>query len=229
MSTEIQQKQNNSLVARFASNYGVDPKKIMKTLKSTAFRQSGDKEVSNEQMMALLIVADQHKLNPFTKEIYAFPDKGGIVPVVSVDGWARIINESPVFDGMEFMESEKMLEMPGGAKPAPEWMECIMYRKDRNHPITVREYLDEVYRPPFNDGQKGPWQTHTKRFLRHKTMIQCARIAFGFSGIFDPDEADRIVEQKERDITPMPGKPDVEMPQSKSRAAEPIEGELSNA
>jgi hypothetical protein len=30
--------------------------------------------------------------------------------------------------------------------------------------------------------------------LRHKAMIQCARIAFGFGGIFDQDEAERIVE-----------------------------------
>jgi hypothetical protein len=30
--------------------------------------------------------------------------------------------------------------------------------------------------------------------LRHKALIQCARVAFGFSGIYDPDEAERIVE-----------------------------------
>jgi hypothetical protein len=30
--------------------------------------------------------------------------------------------------------------------------------------------------------------------LRHKAMIQCARIAFGFGGIYDQDEAERIIE-----------------------------------
>ncbi len=30
--------------------------------------------------------------------------------------------------------------------------------------------------------------------LRHKAMIQCARIAFGFGGIYDADEAERIIE-----------------------------------
>ncbi|WP_032251724.1 recombinase RecT, partial [Escherichia coli] len=44
------------------------------------------------QFIALLIVANQYGLNPWTKEIYAFPDKqNGIVPVVGVDGWSRII------------------------------------------------------------------------------------------------------------------------------------------
>ena len=28
--------------------------------------------------------------------------------------------------------------------------------------------------------------------LRHKALIQCARVAFGFSGIYDEDEARRI-------------------------------------
>ena len=40
----------------------------------------------------------------------------------------------------------------------------------------------------------GPWQTHTKRMLRHKSLIQCSRIAFGFTGIYDQDEAERIIE-----------------------------------
>ena len=35
--------------------------------------------------------------------------------------------------------------------------------------------------------------------LRHKAMIQCARLAFGYAGIYDQDEAERIVE---KDITP---------------------------
>lgn len=34
--------------------------------------------------------------------------------------------------------------------------------------------------------------------LRHKALIQCARLAFGFVGIFDQDEAERI---RERDVT----------------------------
>jgi hypothetical protein len=36
--------------------------------------------------------------------------------------------------------------------------------------------------------------------LRHKAMIQCARIAFGYGGIYDHDEAERIMEG-ERPVT----------------------------
>lgn len=190
-----------ALLNRMASRFGVDEKKLLTALKNTAFKVK-DGEVSNEQMMALMVVADQHGLNPFTKEIYAFPDKqNGIVPVVGVDGWSRIINSHPDFDGMEFRASDEVRTMEH-AKPCPEWIECSIYRKGRSHPITVREYLDECYRPPFiknGNAIKGPWQTHTKRFLRHKTMIQCSRVAFGFAGIYDPDEAERIGEAQQQE------------------------------
>lgn len=175
-----------SLVTRMAAKYGVEPNRMLATLKATAFHS--DKEISNEQMMALLVVADQYGLNPWTKEIYAFPDKnrGGIVPVVGLDGWARIINENPQFGGMTFAygpSDEKKW------KGAPQWIECTMHRKDRpDHPCAVREHMVECYR------DTGPWQSHPARMLRHKTMIQCARLAFGFVGVFDPDEAERIIE-----------------------------------
>lgn len=180
-----------SLVAKFAERFGVDGDKLLHTLKATCFKTK--EAASNEQMMALLVVADQYRLNPFTKEIFAFEDKHkGIVPVVSVDGWARIINEHPQYDGIEFTYSDDITTLAGG-KPCPTWCEARIYRKDRTRPTVVREYLDEVYQAP-RGGFAGPWQSHTKRFLRHKTLIQCARVAFGFAGIYDEDEAHRIIQ-----------------------------------
>jgi phage recombination protein Bet len=176
----LAERQPQTLVERFAGRYHVDPSKLLVTLKHTAFKQR-DGEVSNEQMMALLVVTDQYKLNPFTKEIFAFPDRSGIVPVVGVDGWSRIINEHPQFDGMDIVVSED------GASCT-----CSIHRKDRAHPITITEYLAEVRR------DTAPWKSHPRRMLRHKDIIQCARIAFGFAGIYDEDEAERIVEAVER-------------------------------
>ena len=199
------------LLERFAERYGVEGEKVMATLKATAFRVP-DGEVSNEQMMALLIVSEQYGLNPFTKEIYAFPDKyKGIVPVVSVDGWARIINEKPQLRSIEFRYSDNVIKpgdglLPGLKHPSAEWIECIIQRDDRDKPLVVREYLCECYRAPITkDGKNGPytiesaWQTHTNRFLRHKVLIQASRLAFGFAGIYDRDEADRIIDAEFRE------------------------------
>ena len=169
MSTNLITTQINQLADRFELPQSEE---LYQVLKSTAFK--GD--VTDAQLSALLIVAKQYGLNPWTKEIYAFPDKGGIVPVVGVDGWSRIINGNPQFDGMDFEQNADSCT-------------CIIYRKDRGHPIKVTEWMAECKRDAA-----GPWKTHPYRMLRHKAMIQCARIAFGFGGIFDQDEAERIAD-----------------------------------
>ena len=162
-----------TLTSKLAARLDIgDGAGLIETLKATAFKG----QVSDAQMTALMIVANQYGLNPWTKEIYAFPDKNnGIVPVVGVDGWSRIINSHPQFDGMDFKQDENRCA-------------CTIYRKDRNHPTTVTEYMVECAR------DVGPWKSHPYRMLRHKAMIQCARLAFGFVGIFEQDEAERIVE-----------------------------------
>lgn len=175
-----------SNATKLASSLGLegDSRELVDTLKATAFKG----HVSDAQMAALLIVANQYGLNPWTKEIYAFPDKNnGIVPVVGVDGWSRIINTHPQFDGMDFEQDDDSCT-------------CVIHRKDRNHPIRVTEWMSECKR------NVGPWQSHPKRMLRHKAMIQCSRIAFGYVGIYDQDEAERIVEAP-RDVTPQPEQP----------------------
>lgn len=195
------------LLATFGGRYNVDPGKVMHVLKQTCFRT--EKPASDEQMMALLVVANEYKLNPFTKEIFAFEDKyKGIVPVVSVDGWARIVNEHPQLAGFGFEYDE-----------AGEWCECIIERKDRSRPIRVREYLAECKR------STGPWDSHPQRMLRHKTLIQCARLAFGFAGIYDQDEAERI--RDAIDVTPEPvtsTKPRTAAPRARAiEAAQPAD------
>lgn len=195
----------HTVVGQVALRFGIDPHKLLTTLKATAFKQrEGSPPVTDEQMVALLVVANQYKLNPFTRQIFAFPDKqNGIVPVVSVDGWLHLINGHEQFDGLEYVWSDEIVEDLPGAKPCPAWCEVQVYRKDRSRPTVIREYLDEVFRPPFKGKSKdsgreytvdGPWQSHTKRMLRWKTTIQGARIAFGLGGIFDEDEAERIVQ-----------------------------------
>lgn len=189
-----------TLVTNMAKRFDLDSsngQELMNTLKQTAFKGN----VSDAQFTALMVVAQQYGLNPFLREIYAFQDRNnGIVPVVGVDGWSRIINENPQFDGIDFQQDEESCT-------------CIIYRKDRNHPIRVTEYMAECKRT----GQ-GPWQSHPKRMLRHKSLIQAARLAFGFSGIYDQDEAERIMEnQGEKVINPI-----AEQNEQKAEAQKPI-------
>lgn len=177
------QQQKRSVIMDMASRFGMEPQAFEATLRATVM--PSDREVSREQFAAFLLVAKEYSLNPLTKEIYAFPGKGGsIQPIVSIDGWMRMINNHPQFDGMEFEDhvSEK------GFITA---ITCRMYRKDRTKPVCVTEYMNECERAT------DTWKKWPARMLRHKAAIQAARYAFGFSGIYDEDEAARLI-----DVTP---------------------------
>lgn len=163
---------DKSLVEIMASSYALQPDEFTKTVKSTCFPNG---QASDEQLFLFLSVAREHQLNPFTREIYAFIQGGKLQIIVGVDGWAKIINRHPMFDGMEFDEHQDKTV-------------CRIYRKDRAHPTEASEWLNECKRPT------DPWNRYPKRMLRHKAMIQAARYAFGFAGIIEPDEFDRMVE-----------------------------------
>jgi hypothetical protein len=88
-----------------------------------------------------------------------------------------VLNEHKQFAGMRFRESVELVD------GIPEWIECTIHRRDRRVATAVREYLCEVR------GTNSAWITHPRRMLRHKAMVQCARITFGMGDIVDPDEA----------------------------------------
>jgi phage recombination protein Bet len=185
-------KARPSALEALAGKLNVSPGALTTTLKNTVF-----KGASNDEFVALVIVSNAYGLNPLLKEIFAFPAKGGgIIPVVSVDGWIRIINEHPAFDGIEFND---IVDESGNLYA----IESVIYRSDRTRPIKVTEYMDEC------KGAGPAWQKTPKRMLRHRALIQGGRVAFGFSGIYVEDEAGTVVGsiQQEggeaaRDITP---------------------------
>jgi len=170
-----QPQRNLSVIAAMAGDYGMRADAFEATLRATIV----PKACTREEFAAFILVAKQYHLNPITREIYAIPKKGGgIQPVVGVDGWYSIMNSHPQFDGIEFddhFDGDRLVAIT-----------CRVYRKDRSRHIAVRELLAEC-----KQGTE-PWSKWPYRMLRHKAAIQAARAAFGFSGIVDPDEADRF-------------------------------------
>jgi phage recombination protein Bet len=182
-----------SITAAMAERYSMAPAAFEQTLRATII----PKDCTKEQLAAFLVVAHEYGLNPILKEIYAFPAKGGgIQPVVSIDGWVKLMNSHPMMDGIEFddhLDDKKQLTA----------ISAKVHRKDRAHPIVVTEYMAECRRAT------DPWKQWPHRMLRHKALIQAARYAFGYSNIFDPDEAERMGADVSgmRDVSPPPAPP----------------------
>lgn len=156
----------------------LDPPMVLAILKNQIMPGASDDEIA-----AITVICNVYDLNPLLREIYAFPDpkRKRIVPVVGVDGWAKIINRQKDYDGCEFK-----MEIGADGK-TPVSCTCKLYSKSKSHPLEITEYFDECKR------NTDPWNNMPKRMLRHKAFIQAGRVAFGISGIYDEDEARDIV------------------------------------
>lgn len=177
-----------SVTIDMADRFGMEPAAFEATLRATVVPAN----CTREQFAAFLLVARVHNLNPITKEIFAFPANGGIQPIVSVDGWMKLMNSHPAMDGLTFqdhMEEGKLVAVT-----------AKVHRKDRTHPVEVTEYMAECVR------NTPTWRQWPARMLRHKATIQAARYAFGFAGIMEPDEFERIADATNVTVPQLPGK-----------------------
>jgi phage recombination protein Bet len=187
MTIATREPPKRSVLLAMASRFGMEAAAFEATVRATC----GCAGATREEFAAFLLVANEYGLNPVTREIYAFPKKGGgIQPIVGVDGWMRMANAHPEFDGLEVDfehdDSGKLLSAT-----------ARVHRKDRTHAVVVTEYLAECYR------NTDPWKM-PHRMLRHKAAIQGIRYAFGFAGIMEPDEAEGIVDRQAVAYTPEP-------------------------
>lgn len=180
-----------TLLQRMGDKYGIEPGKFMNTIVTTVFtagKAPRDGQPSpgrglaptNEMVMTFLIVAERYNLDPFLKEIYPFIDgSGNLKVVVGVDGWIKIALRHSEYDGHEFVEhldpDKKLMAVT-----------CKMFRKDRERPISMTEYMSECRR------DTEPWKQWPYRMLHHKAFIQTARYALGMNDVIDDDEMERM-------------------------------------
>ena len=180
-------------LTRLADNVGTTPEEIKSVLSGmiiSAKAQHGAVATDAELTVVSGICA-QYDLNPLTREAHAFISGGKLSVVIGIDGWLRIANRQPNFNGIEYD-----YEFDGKELVA---VTTKIHVKGRDFPVCVTEWMDECYQP------KSPaWQKFKKRMLRNKSTGQAIRVAFGISEVIDDDEKTRITDSAtERDITPV--------------------------
>lgn len=176
-----------SSVQSLATTLNVDPAELQQIIVNTIMPAGA----TAEEVGALMLLANTYKLNPLLKQIAVFKTKNhGLMPMVMIDGWIKIMHDHPKFNGMEQVDSFD------GDKS--EWSVATkIYLKGIEHPISVKEYYDECYVPQkvkenAQNFDAAPWDKWPKRMLRHKSLIQGIRYALGIGGIYDQDELLRM-------------------------------------
>jgi hypothetical protein len=159
---EAQKPAKMTAMESLAARLDVSPGSLQETLTQTVF-----KGCTKAEFVALVIVSNTYNLNPLLREIYAFPKKGGgIQAIVGYDGWIKIANNHPQYDGFE---SDHIEDREGNLKA----IEGILYRKDRSHPTKKLVYLKEFKR------NTDPWNNAPHHMLDVRCFCQTVRLALG--------------------------------------------------
>ncbi len=143
-----------------------DPK-LIETIKETVC-----KGATPAQFRMFLEVCRGTGLNPFLKEIYFVPSVG---VMAARDGYLRVANQHPQFDGMETRVERDEKNIPIKAV-------CTVYRKDRSHPIICEAYYNE-YRKPGN-----VWATYPSAMIAKVAEVLALKRSFAINGVVTEEE-----------------------------------------
>jgi len=91
------------------------------------------------------------------------------------DGYLRVANENPMFDGME-----TKVERDAQSKPVK--ATCSVWRKDRSHPITCEAYFNE-YKKAGN-----VWQTYPSAMISKVAEVLALKRSFSINGVVTEEE-----------------------------------------
>ena len=123
-------------------------------------------QVPAKAILVLLRSMQSLHLDPLCEEIgFTQFEDGQWQVLITIEGCSKLLNQHPQFNGLVFNQADTLID------GVPEWIECSIYRKDREVPTTVREYLTEVR------GENSIWQKMPRRMLRHRALQQCVRLA----------------------------------------------------
>lgn len=182
---------NNTSLAIIAKNSGATEEEIKTVLTGMIISSKNQHgaTATGAEMAVVTGTCAKYGLNPLVREAHAFISGGKLQVVIGIDGWIKIMNRQPDFNGVEFVDNfdgKKLISIT-----------TKIHIKGRDHPTCVTEYMDEC-----KQLNSPAWNKYEKRMLRNKSLGQCVRIAFGISEVIDDDEKSRIVDNSPKDITP---------------------------
>ena len=175
---------------------------------------NGKDFITKHDVFTFLVQCANLNLNPMVKQIYGFVSRGKLAIVISIDGWNAIANRSPQFDGMEFEFGpvrERELNFvktsySGGQRSkvttnvkrtVADWIKCIVYRKDRTHPVCVTTFFDEAY-----TGSE-PWANQPMQMLQNRAFVNSIKKAFNISAYAEDDNIMTMDATIPEDIEPV--------------------------
>lgn len=139
-----------------------------------AIKQTVAKGATDAQLRMFIEVCRSTGLNPFLKgEIWYVAEKGIIM--AGRDGYLRVANENPNFDGMETRVERTEAGVPIKAV-------CTVWRKDRGHPVIAEAFYNE-YR-----GAGPVWSKYPSAMISKVAEVLALKRSFAINGVVSEEE-----------------------------------------
>lgn len=144
-----------------------DEPEMVRTLRDTVAKGASD-----AQFRMFVEICKMTGLNPLLREIWFVP---GVGILAARDGYLRVANEHPQFDGMETRVERDDQMLPVKAV-------CTVWRKDRTHPTIAEAYYNEYKKP------SAVWQTYKSAMIAKVAEVLALKRSFSINGVVTEEE-----------------------------------------
>lgn len=135
--------------------------------------QTVAKGASPAELAMFLEVCRGTGLNPFLKEIWYIGQTKTIM--AARDGYLRVANQHPQFDGMETTVERDSANLPIKAT-------CKVWRKDRSHAITCEAFYNEYKK------QSPVWNQYPSAMISKVAEVLALKRSFAINGVVTEEE-----------------------------------------
>jgi len=121
---------------RAAAFLGCDPSKIADVLRGVWTTTKGNPPLTDQELIVGMALIARYDLDPFAREIYVTRGKKGLMVILGVDGWVRVLDRTDHYDGFT---QDLVLDDDGNITEVT----TTIYSKKRSHPAVYRAFASE--------------------------------------------------------------------------------------
>ena len=164
-------------------------------------RNTVAKDASESEFKMFITLATRYGLDPFNKEIFFWKGKGRPVVMTSRDGYLKIADRHPEYDGLvsdvvrendQFKRKSEGIDHEYSSNRGEIiGAYALIYRKDRSYPIYIFAPFDE-----YNAGSKV-WKQYPSAMILKVAESMALKRAFTVSGLVSREEMEVTQMQEE--------------------------------
>lgn len=142
---------------------GVPPERACDLLRNVWQTSKGQPPLSDAEMFVGMSMIARFGLDPIAKEIYVTRTSKGLVTIIGIDGWIKILDRTEGYDGFEqelHFDDDQL-----------DWVETSIYSTKRGRPIRYRAFAHEYAKIAGIVAKTIPWHMLRLFSLRHAARL----------------------------------------------------------